>query len=68
MNFDDAVRQALSELTNPEAPHQRGDIFAAARHVNVCSYCALKVQERLAEIMAGETNSARNHHEDALVS
>lgn len=68
MTFDDAVRQALSEMTNPEAPHHRGDIAAAARHVNACSYCALKLQERLAEIMECETDSAHNPSEDALIS
>lgn len=68
MTFDDAVRQALSEMTNPEAPHSRGDIAAAARHVRVCSYCALKLQERLAEIMERETDSAHNPREDALIS
>lgn len=51
MTFESAVRQALAEMTIPEAPHRRGDVATAARHVNVCSYCALKLHERLAELM-----------------
>lgn len=68
VTFEDAVRQALSEMTNPEAPHSRGDIAAAARHVNACSLCALKLKERLAEMMQCETDSSRIRHEDALIS
>jgi hypothetical protein len=58
MTLDDAVRHALSEMTNPEAPQQRGDVAAAVRHVNVCSYCALKLRDRLAELMGGESAAA----------
>ncbi len=67
MTLDDAVRQALSEMTIPEAPHYRGDIAVAARHVKVCSYCALKLHERLAELMQLETDSSRNLQPVALV-
>lgn len=66
MTFDDAVRQALSEMVIPGAPQHQGDIAAAARHVNVCSYCALKLHDRLAELIDGESDSSHNLRAEAL--